>query len=85
MSGLMIPRRRFLAGSLASAAVASPFGIVRGAPVTFSADPYTLGIASGCPREDRAKPNKLIKVWRLDISIAERGNCIRPLVIRHQK
>jgi alkaline phosphatase D len=52
MSGLIIPRRQFLAGSLASAAVASPFGIVRGAPVTFSADPYTLGIASGCPRED---------------------------------
>ena len=48
----MIPRRKFLAGSLASAAVASPFGIVRGAPVTFSADPYTLGVASGCPRED---------------------------------
>jgi alkaline phosphatase D len=52
MSGVRIPRRRFLAGSLASAAVAAPFGIVRGAPVTFSADPYTLGIASGCPRED---------------------------------
>jgi alkaline phosphatase D len=52
MSDFSIPRRRFLAGSLASAAVASPFGIVRGAPVTFSADPYTLGIASGCPRED---------------------------------
>lgn len=51
MSGF-IPRRRFIAGSLASAAVASPFGIVRGAPVTFSTDPYTLGIASGCPRED---------------------------------
>ena len=48
----MIPRRKFLAGSLASAAIASPFGIVRGAPVTFSADPYTLGVASGCPRED---------------------------------
>jgi alkaline phosphatase D len=52
MSGLMIPRRRFLAGSLASVAVASPFGIVRGAPATFSADPYTLGVASGSPRED---------------------------------
>ena len=52
MSGLRIPRRRFLAGSLATAAMASPFGIVRGAPVTFDADPYTLGIASGCPRED---------------------------------
>ena len=52
MSGLGIPRRRFLAGSLATAAMASPFGIVRGAPVTFDADPYTLGVASGCPRED---------------------------------
>jgi alkaline phosphatase D len=52
MSRLMIPRRRFLAGSLASAAIAAPFGIVRGAPVTFAADPYTLGVASGCPREN---------------------------------
>jgi alkaline phosphatase D len=48
----MIPRRRFLAGSLASAAVALPFGIVRGAPMTFSEDPFTLGVASGCPREN---------------------------------
>lgn len=53
MSGITIPRRRFLAGSLASAAMAAPFGIVRGAPVAFNADPYTLGVASGCPREDR--------------------------------
>ncbi|KRR21537.1 alkaline phosphatase [Bradyrhizobium lablabi] len=52
MSGLVMQRRRFLAGSLASVAVASPFGIVRGAPVTFGADPYTLGVASGAPRED---------------------------------
>ncbi|WP_439363469.1 alkaline phosphatase D family protein [Bradyrhizobium sp. DASA03005] len=49
----MIPRRRFLVGSLASAALAAPSGFVRGAPVSFSADPFTLGIASGCPREDR--------------------------------
>lgn len=47
-----IPRRHFLMGSLASAALAAPFGIVRAAPVSFSADPYTLGIASGCPRAD---------------------------------
>ncbi|MET3332271.1 MULTISPECIES: alkaline phosphatase D family protein [Bradyrhizobium] len=49
----MIPRRRFLVGSLASAALAAPAGFVRGAPVSFSADPFTLGVASGCPREDR--------------------------------
>ncbi|MGM4871406.1 alkaline phosphatase D family protein [Bradyrhizobium sp. 956_D2_N1_5] len=48
-----IPRRHFLVGSLAGVAFAAPFGIVRGAPVTFSSDPYTLGVASGCPREDR--------------------------------
>ncbi|VIO81363.1 alkaline phosphatase D family protein [Bradyrhizobium ivorense] len=47
-----ISRRRLLTGSLASAALAAPFGVVRGAPVRFSADPYTLGIASGCPRAD---------------------------------
>nr|WP_229173174.1 PhoD-like phosphatase N-terminal domain-containing protein [Bradyrhizobium ivorense] len=41
-----------MTGSLASAALAAPFGVVRGAPVSFSADPYTLGIASGCPRAD---------------------------------
>lgn len=52
MSRILIPRRRFLAGSLASAAVAAPFGIVRGAPLSFSADPYTLGVASGAPRQD---------------------------------
>ncbi len=51
MTGL--PRRHFLMGSLASAALAAPFGIVRGAPVTFTSDPFTLGIASGCPRADR--------------------------------
>ncbi|MCP3398844.1 alkaline phosphatase [Bradyrhizobium sp. CCGB20] len=48
-----IPRRHFLVGSLAGAAFAAPCGIVRGAPVTLSSDPYTLGIASGCPRVDR--------------------------------
>ena len=48
----MIPRRRFLVGSLASAAFAAPVGFVRGEPVSFSADPFTLGVASGCPRVD---------------------------------
>ncbi len=48
-----LPRRHFLMGSLASAALAAPFGIVRGAPVSFSSDPFTLGVASGCPRADR--------------------------------
>jgi alkaline phosphatase D len=49
----MIPRRRFLVGSLASVALAAPAGFVRAAPVSFSTDPFTLGVASGCPREDR--------------------------------
>ncbi|MBB4429921.1 phosphodiesterase/alkaline phosphatase D-like protein, partial [Bradyrhizobium sp. CIR48] len=49
----MIPRRRFLVGTLASAAFAAPAGFVRGAPVALGGDPFTLGVASGCPREDR--------------------------------
>jgi alkaline phosphatase D len=55
MSRVLIPRRRFLAGSLAGAAVAAvaaPFVIARRAPLSFSADPYTLGVASGSPRQD---------------------------------
>ena len=46
-----LARRRFIATSLGSAAVAAPFTQVRGAPVTFTADPFSLGIASGAPRE----------------------------------
>jgi alkaline phosphatase D len=52
MSPVRLPRRRFLAGSLAATTIASPFGIVRGAPVTFASDPFTLGVASGSPSED---------------------------------
>lgn len=44
-------RRRLLTTSLASAAIAAPFLGVRGAPVTFSADPFSLGVASGAPRD----------------------------------
>jgi alkaline phosphatase D len=52
MSAIVLPRRGFVTGSLASAAaVACPFGMVRGAPVAFKSDPYTLGVASGSPRE----------------------------------
>jgi alkaline phosphatase D len=47
-----LARRRFLVASLGSAAVAAPFVQVRGAPVPFTTDPFTLGIASGAPRED---------------------------------
>ena len=46
-----LARRRFIATSLGSAAIAAPFTQVRGAPVTFTADPFSLGIASGAPRE----------------------------------
>ena len=47
-----LARRRFIATSLGSAAAAAPFVQVRGQPVTFTADPFSLGIASGAPRED---------------------------------
>ena len=49
---MRLPRRRFLAGSLAAGAIASPIAIVRGQPLSFAADPFTLGVASGSPRED---------------------------------
>lgn len=49
---MRLPRRRFLAGSLAAGAIASPIGIVRGQPLAFASDPFTLGVASGSPRED---------------------------------
>jgi alkaline phosphatase D len=52
MRGSRLARRRFLAASLGSAVVAVPFTMVRGAPVSFTADPFSLGIASGAPRED---------------------------------
>jgi alkaline phosphatase D len=52
MNLMRMPRRRFLAGSLASAAVACPFGIIRGQPLAVSGDPFTLGVASGAPRPD---------------------------------
>ena len=50
--GGRIRRRRFLAGSLAGAAVAAPFTIARGAPIAFASDPFALGVASGVPREE---------------------------------
>ena len=43
-------RRRVLAASLAAAALAQPLSILRAA--RFTTDPFTLGIASGCPRPD---------------------------------
>ncbi|MBI2741746.1 MAG: alkaline phosphatase D family protein [Rhodospirillales bacterium] len=49
---MRLPRRRFLAGSLAAGAIAGPAGIVRGQPLAFASDPFTLGVASGSPRED---------------------------------
>ena len=49
---MKLPRRRFLAGSLAAGAIAGPIGIVRGQPLAFASDPFTLGVASGIPRED---------------------------------
>jgi len=47
-----LPRRGFLAGSLGSVAIAAPFTISRAAPTGVSGHPFTLGIASGAPRED---------------------------------
>jgi alkaline phosphatase D len=49
---MRLQRRRFLAGSLAASAIACPFAIVRGQPLAFTSDPFTLGVASGSPRED---------------------------------
>lgn len=51
MSNSGLARRRFLAASLGSAAIAAPFTMVRGAPIAFASDPFTLGVASGAPRE----------------------------------
>ena len=70
-----LARRRFLAASLGSAAVAAPFIIVRGAPLGFAADPFTLGIASGAPREDsvvlwtRLAPEPLLGGGMLDEAV----------------
>src|SRR5215470_5287842 len=52
MRRMPMPRRRLLRTALASAATGAPFLSVRGAPITFSADPFSLGVASGAPRED---------------------------------
>ena len=49
---MRLPRRRFLAGSLAAATITCPVGIVRGNAPAFASDPFTLGVASGSPRED---------------------------------
>jgi alkaline phosphatase D len=46
-------RRLFVGGALAGSTIAAPFAIVRGAPIAFASYPFTLGIASGAPREDR--------------------------------
>ncbi len=43
---------RLPGGSLGSVAIAAPFTISRAAPTGVSGDPFTLGIASGAPRED---------------------------------
>lgn len=48
----LIGRRLFVGGTLAGSAIAAPFAIVRGAPATFASYPFTLGVASGAPRED---------------------------------
>jgi alkaline phosphatase D len=46
----ILPRRRFMLGS--AAALALPFVAARAAAPRFSADPFTLGVASGCPTSD---------------------------------
>ncbi|MEZ2128571.1 MULTISPECIES: alkaline phosphatase [unclassified Sinorhizobium] len=50
-----IERRLFLGGGLAAAAIWRPFGAARAAE--FRTDPFTLGVASGCPR-----PNSVV-IW----------------------
>lgn len=49
---MRLPRRRFLASSLAVGTIACPVAIVRGNTPPFASDPFTLGVASGSPRED---------------------------------
>ncbi len=49
---MKLRRRHFLAGSLAAGAMASPSLIVRGQPLAFASDPFSLGVASGSPRGD---------------------------------
>jgi len=49
--GAPIMRRRLLGGALAAAAVGQPFVLLR-AQSWKGADPFTLGVASGCPRPD---------------------------------
>ena len=44
-------RRRLLAAALAAGALAHPFARLRAAR-NFTTDPFTLGVASGCPRPD---------------------------------
>jgi alkaline phosphatase D len=61
-----LARRRFIAASLGSAAVTAPFVQVRGAPVTFAADPFSLGIASGAPREDSVVLWTRLAPWPLE-------------------
>ncbi|WMT92113.1 alkaline phosphatase D family protein [Pelagibacterium sp. H642] len=55
---LRTDRRRFLQTGLAAAAVWPVLGTVRAA--TFTADPFALGVASGCPR-----PNSVVLWTRL--------------------
>lgn len=47
---LAVDRRRLIGSGLAAAAVWPLLGTVRAA--TFAADPFVLGVASGCPRPD---------------------------------
>ncbi|MBU0726968.1 MAG: alkaline phosphatase D family protein [Alphaproteobacteria bacterium] len=49
---MRIRRRGFLAGSLATTALLAAPGLIRAAPIRFTDDPFTLGVASGCPRPD---------------------------------
>jgi len=60
----MTTRRRFLANGLAAAAVWPLLGSVRAA--TFESDPFTLGVASGCPR-----PQSVVLWTRLTFPQAE--------------
>lgn len=49
----LMGRRLFIGGAMAGSTIAAPFTIVRGAPIAFASYPFTLGVASGAPREDR--------------------------------
>ena len=68
---LPVSRRTMLIGSAAGAALLARPAILRAAEVRFEDDPFTLGVASGCPR-----PDSLVLWTRLAPKAAEAGGSL---------